>query len=124
MIKPRAWYKQEYKMCEVLSLDFVKKEADLFYSNNAAWEVVRKTKSFKGIRFDELIFLYSTGLKDNENKELYFYDAVKTYAGKRFLGMSVIKSLSDLVGLINAISESGINFKIIGNVFENPGLQK
>ena len=73
-------------------------------------------------RGNELIWQQYTGLKDNENKELYFYDAIKTYAGNRLLGTMVIKSLSDLVGLINAIEESGINFKIIGNTFENPEL--
>ncbi len=76
-----------------------------------------------GKRDDGVLMQYTT-LKDNENKELYYFDAIETYAGNRKLGRTVIKSLNDLVELILARSESGINFKIIGNAFENPEFQE
>ena len=73
---------------------------------------------------EDCIAMQCVGLKDNNNKELYFDDVTETYAGNRKLGRTVIKSLDDLVNLINEITESGINFKIIGNVFENPRLME
>ena len=72
--------------------------------------------------YKKAIPLFYTGLKDNNKKELYFDDIIQKYVGENKFGKVAIKSLSDLVQLINEIAESGINFEVIGNIYMNPEL--
>jgi len=136
-IKFRAWDKKNKRMLRVIGMSsgwmsgqwgwFIKGEHRGDYMGTTlvhGKEVDKYALIQKEYDIVDIILVQYTGLKDNENKGLYFYDAIKRYAGKRLLGMSVIKSLGDLVQLINEIEESGVNFNIIGNVYENPELLK
>lgn len=72
--------------------------------------------------YKKAIPLFFTGKKDNDGKELYFDDIIQKYVGENKFGKVAIKSLDDLVQLINEITESGINFEIVGNIYENKNL--
>lgn len=68
----------------------------------------------------EPIVMQYTGLKDSNDKELYFDDKVVLFYGRNQVdGVDVIGTLDDLVQLCLKISEFGASFEIVGNIHTN-----
>jgi uncharacterized phage protein (TIGR01671 family) len=119
--KFRAWFKQGSKMVNVATIDFLEKEvkshANVMYS------------------FDEIELMQSTGLVDENGKEVFEGDIV------RFLIADGFEFVVDEIGLVayqsgafrvlNGLDEYLINdneyliddideIEVIGNIYENP----
>ena len=115
--KFRAWFKQGSKMVNVATIDFLEKEvkshANVMYS------------------FDEIELMQSTGLVDENGKEVFEGDVLLTYddeLAKVYWDDVLAGWFVDFIYEIAELSEvadiqsSRSICNIIGNIYENPEL--
>lgn len=117
--KFRAWFKQGSKMVNVATIDFLEKEvkshANVMYS------------------FDEIELMQSTGLVDENGKEVFEGDVLLTYddeLAKVYWDDVLAGWFVDFIYEIAELSEvadiqsSRSICNIIGNIYENPELME
>lgn len=122
-IKFRAWSKEFNKMLE-----------DIGIGSDLAWDRYKNTHV--GIPSDS-IFMQWTGLKDKDGKEVYEGDVVtyEWYPAEEHMGTEVeIEEITFGEGCFKtggwafsecmSVENGIIDVKIIGNIYENPGLAK
>lgn len=122
-IKFRAWDK-DLKRWTNYSID---DDLLMFYDKHAeCWEADQEGERF--------ILCQYTGLKDNEDREIYEGDIVKAISFARWIGVVKYSDKNQAFifedidknyrGSIVFMSQFAQNFKILGNIYENPGLLK
>lgn len=117
--KFRAWLKDDNEMIDVMQIAFDTKWIRVFYQLNYRW-----------FKFDDVLLMQSTGLKDKNSKEVFIGDIVKCtrgcphevylekeYGGTFVGGMPAVY----LKGLLSGYAWTG-DEEIIGNVYQNPEL--
>lgn len=108
--KFRAWFKQGSKMVNVATIDFLEKEvkshANVMYS------------------FDEIELMQSTGLVDENGKEVFEGDVVHAYGEDTYL-IGVIEYFDNAYciknknGIYNPLWINAEHYEIIGNIWED-----
>lgn len=136
--KFRAWIKEEKKMAPVGDmhfrdgeLHFIRLEQNSAITYGTSWNHVPKYES------KDVVLMQSTGLHDINGKEIYesdvveitynkqVWDAIPAYCGSRKAKYDYrIDSLEDFfyTRKRNYIADS--EFKVLGNIYENPELAK
>lgn len=117
IIKFRAYWKDrvpQLGICEVVEIDFRENTACI---SNGAVMVFPK--------LDEIQLIQYTGLKDENNKEIYEGDIVTRYIGSgKYSNYQVsFKDGGFFIGY-GQIRDFNTDSKVIGNIFENPELLK
>mgnify|MGYP003213408609 CR=1 FL=1 len=108
--KFRVWFKQGSKMVNVATIDFLEKEvkshANVMYS------------------FDEIELMQSTGLVDENGKEVFEGDVVHAYGEDTYL-IGVIEYFDNAYciknknGIYNPLWINAEHYEIIGNIWED-----
>lgn len=115
----RAWLKNDKEMIDVMQIAFDTKWIRVFYQLNYRW-----------FKFDDVLLMQSTRLKDKNGKEVYIGDIIKCtrgcphevylekeYGGTYVGGMPAIY----LKGIREGYAWTG-DEEIIGNVYQNSEL--
>ena len=102
--KIRAWDKTNKVMYNVKQIDF---RGGDFRSSENEW-----------IKFDNVIFMQSTGVKDKDGMEIYEGDIVSTIHG--LCEVKYIKGSYHIVKDNKSSLLSQQNVRVIGNIYENP----
>ena len=115
--KYRAWLKNDKEMIDVMQIAFDTKWIRVFYQLNYRW-----------FKFDDVLLMQSTGLKDKNGQEIFEGDILGSKDGllngiieyREDLGMwtNTLIRYNNFERLCNVASDR----KIIGNVYENPEL--
>lgn len=117
--KFRAWLKNDKEMIDVMQIAFDTKWIRVFYQLNYRW-----------FKFDDVLLMQSTGLKDKNGQEVFVGDIIKCtrgcphevylekeYGGTYIGGMPAIY----LKGIREGYAWTG-DEEIVGNVYQNPEL--
>lgn len=115
--KYRAWLKNDKEMIDVMQIAFDTKWIRVFYQLNYRW-----------FKFDDVLLMQSTGLKDKNGQEIFEGDILGSKDGllngiieyREDLGMwtNTLIRYNNFERLCNVASDR----KIIGNVYQNPEL--
>lgn len=115
--KFRAWLKNDKEMIDVMQIAFDTKWIRVFYQLNYRW-----------FKFDDVLLMQSTGLKDKNGQEIFEGDILGSKDGllngiieyREDLGMwtNTLIRYNNFERLCNVASDR----KIIGNVYQNPEL--
>lgn len=139
-IKFRAWDKDEKRMIHLAN----SMDSDTFLQlNNHSWGVFEPEKEnyYGGASANKLrvdILMQYTGLKDKNGTEIYEGDIVKCEKRGYAFYKSVVK-YNDVMGrfdivqgdgsfpltleeIVDDISIGGLDYEVIGNIYENPEL--
>lgn len=129
MIKFRAWIKSLKWMCDVTNISFDSKFVDICQQGDTE----RWTEM--SVEFDEITLMQSTGLKDNNGKEIFEGDIVQfedCYEVSDFLYINtgIIEwcqggfhvTNRDSVSMEDLLDGDLLEVTIIGNIYENPEL--
>lgn len=113
----RAWLKNDKEMIDVMQIAFDTKWIRVFYQLNYRW-----------FKFDDVLLMQSTGLKDKNGQEIFEGDILGSKDGllngiieyREDLGMwtNTLIRYNNFERLCNVASDR----KIIGNVYQNPEL--
>ncbi|USK56539.1 YopX family protein [Cytobacillus solani] len=108
-IKFRAWEKNLKEIIPVDNIDFEKR----MINTNSAWRL-----------FDEVELMQYTGLKDNNEKEIYEKDVCEIWIGCKQDGYYIVEDLQELyLDMNHADSYYRITrIVVVGNIFDNPEL--
>jgi len=119
--KFRAWHLKEKRMYVVRLIDFRKKEVTLINAN-----------IYKGFRarFDDVILMLSTGLKDRNGVEIFEgdilhynadgFDRITFHYEVKWLRAGFFFCSRNITGRLEVLDLE--KAKIIGNIYENPQL--
>ena len=125
----KAWDKYHEMIVSIISIDFENKIAYVEQENGDRYD----------IHFDNLIFLQSTGLKDNNGGEIFEGDIVKVSVHNGFdyydnevcvvrksrfhSGLVCINPNNDMeCRIFNQDVLEDYQYEVIGNIYENPEL--
>ena len=123
-IKFRAWVKDRKAIFEVVLINYVTKKVTYLL------ERVGHLLSIRDEKFNNIILMEYTGLKDKNNKEIYEGDIVKLRANH---GIGVIKYSDEWGAFVveyikpRPLVVLGMNYykediEVIGNIYENSEL--
>ena len=130
-IKFRAWDKIKKQMSDVRVIDWLNKMVDLPYPDiEREWDINSNE--------NEVVLMQYTGLKDNNEKEIYEGDIVKAYFEYKDRGFLKgdcredvqVVNFSDLKFLygkkdeLKSVFDCSDTIEVIGNIYENPELMK
>ena len=104
----RAWDKEKKTMYNVRQIDF---RGGDFRSSENEW-----------IKFDNVIFMQSTGVKDKDGMEIYEGDIVSTIHG-----LCEVKHTKDGYHIVKDNKSSLLSqqdVRVAGNIYENPELME
>ena len=113
--KFRAWLKNDKEMIDVVQIAFDTKWIRAFYKLNYRW-----------FKFDDVLLMQSTGLKDKNGQEIFegdivrFFDSLYTVFYDIKEGSYRLKPHDDrwvIDYMSNFSSEE--TFEIVGNIYEN-----
>lgn len=108
--KLRAWDKQDERMRTVSSINFAHEVISCKFAELKPFDLVDE------FSIDDVILMQSTGLKDKNGVEIYEGDIVKTFGANIYV-------VEFYDGKFNPISDlEASNWKVIGNIYENPEL--
>ena len=127
-IRFRAWDKIKKQMSDVRVLDWLNKMVDLPHPDiEREWDINSNE--------NEVVLMQYTGLKDNNEKEIYEGDIVKAVSFARWVGF--IKYLPEKSAFVLwdiekqpyrddyvFLSQFEDGFEVLGNIYENPELMK
>ena len=128
----RAWDKTEKRMKLVVMLDRNMDNPDelievhtwpiAIYMGGYRFKQENRKNGRRGI--DEIILLFPTGLKDNDETEIYEGDIVRFRDTIYRTGTSVIpvEFKRGVFTPFHAINDEETEFEVIGNIYENPVL--
>jgi len=128
-IKFRCWIKKEKRMDNVDFINFAAQFTGKWECKpNDLFDVA--TKRGRLFNLEDVELMQYTGLKDKNGKEIYEGDilALKTHYNDVVFGFVVFNygafclSSRETYYDDELISNLGVEFEVIGNVFENPGL--
>jgi hypothetical protein len=131
MIKqPKVYIKHLGMIAEVTEINFLDKEVEVYNKQNAVFD--DPSTGFDVYSFDEVEFIYSTGIKDKNGKEIEHGDILKT----EFAGILPIK-FHNVYGFYavkdddkywfaeeteDEVNETLSKTEVIGNIYENKDL--
>lgn len=130
MKKPKVYIKHLGIVAEVTAINFLDKEVEVYNKQNAAF--YDPSTGFDVYFFDEVEFIYGTGIKDKNGKEIEHGDILKT----EFAGILPIK-FHNVYGFYavkendkywfaeeteDEVNETLSKTEIIGNIYENQDL--
>ena len=130
MKQPKVYIKHLGMIAEVTEINFLDKEVEVYNEQNTAFD--DPSTGFDVYSFDEVEFIYGTGIKDKNGKEIEHGDILKT----EFEAVFTIKFHSvygfyavnedDKCWFAEGI-EDGIEgvlpkYEVIGNIYENEDL--
>ena len=129
-IKFRAFIKHLGQLADVLSIDFLDSEVEIYLVDR---DEIRKYRFGE----DEIVLLPFTGLKDKNGREIYEGDIVRVYGGEYWYGcweLDIrgevvfdvfsfgVKSKDRFYPFNYAFEPYDHKIKVIGNIYENPEL--
>nr|DAO14940.1 MAG TPA: YopX protein [Caudoviricetes sp.] len=131
MIKqPKVYIIHLGMIAEVTEINFLDKEVEVYNKQNAVFD--DPSTGFDVYSFDEVEFIYSTGIKDKNGKEIEHGDILKT----EFAGILPIK-FHNVYGFYavkdddkywfaeeteDEVNETLSKTEVIGNIYENKDL--
>lgn len=130
MIQPRAYIKELGITVEVTAINYLDEEVEVYNKQNAVFD--DPSTGFDVYFFSEVEFIYSTGIKDKNGKEIEHGDILKT----DFAGILPIK-FHNLYGFYavkkddkywfaeeteDEVNETLSKTEVIGNIYENKDL--
>lgn len=124
----RAFYKNNQKMYQVLTLDIIDKKALIEWHGKTDNDYLRGYAPL-----DDIVLMQYTGLKDNNGKEIYEGDIVKPVSFASWIGIVKYSSenaayiLDDhnnefIKGENVYLSQFNEGLEVVGNIYENPEL--
>lgn len=130
MIQPRAYIKELGITVEVTAINYLDEEVEVYNKQNAVFD--DPSTGFDVYSFSEIEFIYSTGVKDKNGKEIEHGDILKT----DFAGILPIK-FHNVYGFYavkeddkywfaeeteDEVNETLSKTEVIGNIYENKEL--
>lgn len=130
MKQPRAYIKELGITVEVTAINYLDEEVEVYNKQNAVFD--DPSTGFDVYSFDEVEFIYGTGIKDKNGKEIEHGDILKT----EFAGILPIK-FHNVYGFYavkkddkywfaeeteDEVNETLSKTEVIGNIYENEDL--
>lgn len=98
-------------------------ETKIYYLNQIEERPLKQLSPVFSEEYEVLGRSLYVGIKDANDKDLYYGDVIVFYYGwhKDNMNWDVV-DIADIEYIFNAVNERGATFEIIGNIFENPEL--
>ena len=126
-IKFRAWLKNFQKMVDVVEIDFLEGCIVWIYDDYINQEQIKEVD-----KFEDIILMQYTGIKDKNGVEIYEGDVIKTddnhkfkviWDETRFIGVDSVRDGNGYICYIDSHYKDGKSrLEIIGNIYDNPEL--
>lgn len=125
-IKFRAWDKKLKSMAKVISLSFYEEGSDYKGNETESFLYYEKLDSTNLRPFEDIELMQYTGLKDKNGVEIFEGDIIEYFYGCRF--KVAFKDFlfgwveGEFIPFANMAKSEFLNFKVIGNIYENKEL--
>lgn len=131
MKQPKVYIKHLGMIAEVTEINFLDKEVEVYNKHNAVFD--DPSTGFDVYPFDEVEFIYGTGIKDKNGKEIESGDVLKTefedVFSIKFNNVYGFYAIKDDVrcyfteeDLDYELRETLSKTEVIGNIYENKDL--